>query len=84
MGTMLTPWPSALMTACLLTGSSDRTARLWQIPRIPDNPELIRRWAASSTGLEIDDNGILHHLSQAEWLKARDDLEKLRGDQELP
>jgi WD40 repeat protein len=68
----------------LLMGSYDNTARLWKIPQIPDHPELVRVWAATKTGLALDGQGLVRHLSKAELLKARDDLEKLRGNLELP
>ena len=59
-------------------------ARLLHVRQLPDNAKLIGNWAAVKAGLALDTQGLVRRLSQAEWLKARDDLEKLRGDQELP
>jgi hypothetical protein len=52
--------------------------------QLDDIPVLISNLSAATSGMAMNSQGALHRLSQAEWLKARDDLEKLRGNQELP
>ena len=55
-----------------------------RIPKLPDDPKLINIWVVEETGLKLDSQGFLRPLTQAELLKARDDLKKLRGHQQLP
>jgi WD40 repeat protein len=70
----------------LLTGCEDGTVWKWNAPPspLPSSPQLVAAWAKSRTGMVLEDQRVPRRLSQAEWLRATDELEKLRGDSELP
>jgi WD40 repeat protein/serine/threonine protein kinase/tetratricopeptide (TPR) repeat protein len=60
-------------------------ARFWKVPRpLADDSSRIHAWALARTGLECDPNGFLRQLSQAEWLRAIDELERLDRDRQFP
>jgi hypothetical protein len=62
-----------------LTGSEDRTARLWKLSTVPDNPEQIRLWIEVCTSQHWDQRGVLVPRSYPEWLAARTRLDELGG-----
>jgi WD40 repeat protein len=68
----------------VVTGADDGAARLWRVPQLPENPDLISNWAAVKPGIALNSQGLPRVLSQAECLKAREELERLRGDVNLP
>jgi WD40 repeat protein len=58
---------------------SDGTARLYQIPQpLPNDSAMIRAWARSRSGFELDENGVPRQLSQADWLAAQRESADLR------
>jgi eukaryotic-like serine/threonine-protein kinase len=64
----------------LLTGCWDRTARLWPVPvPVAGAPERVRLWAQVLTGLELDDDGVIHVLDAPTWQERRQRLEDLGG-----
>jgi dipeptidyl aminopeptidase/acylaminoacyl peptidase len=68
----------------VLTGSNDG-ARLWGVVApAPDEPERVRAWVRVRSGKAFDERGVLRPLTQAEWLQARQELDRLGGDWEPP
>jgi WD40 repeat protein len=64
----------------MLTGSADKTARLWRVPQpIAGDPERIILWAQVITGLELDEYGGTRGLDAATWEKRRQRLQELGG-----
>src|SRR5205823_121176 len=63
----------------VLTGSEDKTARLWKFPRFIDDPERIAVWAQVVTGIEADEHSNARILDAEEWQRRRDRLQKLGG-----
>jgi hypothetical protein len=67
----------------VLTGSDDKTARLWRVPRpIEGDPERILLWAQVITGLELDEFGGRRGLDAATWETRRQRLQELGGPPE--
>jgi WD40 repeat protein len=63
-----------------LTGSDDKTARLWHVPQpMRGDPERIMLWTQVITGLEVDELGAVHVLDAATWQERHDRLQKLGG-----
>ena len=64
----------------VLTGSEDKTARLWKVPqRIRGDPERIMLWTQVITGLEVDELATVRVLDAATWQQRRQRLQKLGG-----
>ncbi len=64
----------------VLTGSGDKHARLWETPAPASGSlERIRLWAQVITGMELDEEGIVHRLSATGWEQRRRRLEELGG-----
>jgi WD40 repeat protein len=63
----------------VLTGSWDKTARLWRLPRIAGDPERVALWAQVVTGIDLDEHGEPVTLGAAEWHQRRQRLENLGG-----
>jgi hypothetical protein len=63
-----------------LTGSKDKTVRLWPItgPLIGE-VERINLWAEVVTGMELDDAGTVKVLDAEAWRKRRIRLQELGG-----
>ena len=52
----------------VLTGSHDRTSRLWKVPTaVPGETDRLVLWVQVLTGMELDDNGVFHSSSAEEW-----------------
>ena len=63
-----------------LTGSYDRTARLWSIPEpLEGDIDRIRLWVQVLTDVELDSQGDFHVLDSETWQERRDRLEQLGG-----
>jgi hypothetical protein len=63
-----------------LTGSYDKTARLWKVPQpLRGDPERIKLWTQVITGLEVDDLTAVHVLDAATWEQRRQRLQELGG-----
>jgi hypothetical protein len=57
---------------------TDGKPRLYDVPRpVPDELKTIRCWAKANSGYLADEEGILHQLSQAEWLESQVEVNKL-------
>jgi WD40 repeat protein/tRNA A-37 threonylcarbamoyl transferase component Bud32 len=68
----------------VLSGSRDRTARLWAIPQpMEGKAASITLWVAVQTGMELDDNGVVHVLGAEDWEARRKRLQEL-GRLSLP
>lgn len=64
----------------LLTGSWDRTARLWPVPRpVEGEVERIVLWVQVITGMELDLDGAALELTQQAWQDRRARLQQLGG-----
>jgi tetratricopeptide (TPR) repeat protein len=64
----------------ILTGSRDETARLWETPaRLPDDVPRLAAWVQTLTGLELDEQGVVHALDSAAWRQRRELLSRLGG-----
>jgi WD40 repeat protein len=67
----------------VLTGSDDKTARLWNVPRpIEGDPKRILLWAQVITGLELDEYGGTRGLDAPTWEQRRQRLQELGGPPE--
>jgi eukaryotic-like serine/threonine-protein kinase len=57
----------------VLTGGIDKTARLWHLneTRLPDDLDLLGRWLAVRTKLQIMPDGLIQPLSSQDWESAR-------------
>jgi hypothetical protein len=62
-----------------LTGSQEKVARLWKLPRFTDDPDRIALWAQVITGIEADEHGNARALSGDEWQQRKARLQKLGG-----
>jgi hypothetical protein len=65
----------------ILTGSADRTARLWPVPppTVDGDPAKITLWVQVLTGLELDDEGAVGLLDGRTWRERRQRLDELGG-----
>jgi WD40 repeat protein len=64
----------------LLTGSWDKAARLWPVPApVEGDPERVRLWVEVLTGMELDEDGVIHALEAATWQQRRQHLEEIGG-----
>jgi tetratricopeptide (TPR) repeat protein len=63
----------------VLTGSLDRTARLWDISELPDNLERISIWVKVITGLGLDELGSVSVLDNSTWRERHERLEAQGG-----
>jgi WD40 repeat protein len=60
--------------------SGQRVAYLWTVPvPVPGTAERITLWTQVITGLELDQDGVVHTLDAAAWQKRRQRLEELGG-----
>jgi tetratricopeptide (TPR) repeat protein len=64
----------------LLTGCADKTARLWDMTRLPDEPERVSAWVSLATTLGLDDSDEVKVLDRAALDGSRERLESLGGD----
>jgi hypothetical protein len=56
----------------LMTGSEDKTARLWDGPRLlADEVEQVVLRAQLMTGMELDERGTVRELDVASWLERK-------------
>jgi hypothetical protein len=63
-----------------LTGSRDRTARLWVLPaKVEGSVQQIQLWVDVITGLEMDEARGFHILSEDGWERKRRTLQALGG-----
>jgi eukaryotic-like serine/threonine-protein kinase len=64
----------------VLTGSDDRTARLWPAPvPLAGGVEQLVAWVQVATGLELDAEGVVHELDDAAREQRRQRLQELGG-----
>ena len=64
----------------ILTGSRDRTARLWRIPTpVEGDVERVVLWTQVITGLELDSEGAVRVLDAQTWRQRGKRLEELGG-----
>jgi hypothetical protein len=68
----------------LVVNNGDKTVQIWAMPQLPDARQLVTNWVAVKTGFVLSDLGVVRRVSHSEWLKARDDLEKRRGNLKWP
>jgi serine/threonine protein kinase/WD40 repeat protein len=65
----------------LITGP-DQQAQVWRMPApLKGNPEQIRLWIETLTGMELDSGGALVDLDAQTWNERYDRLQKLGGPQ---
>ena len=67
----------------VLTGSDDKTARLWTVSELPDDLPRVADWAEVVTGLELDEQGSVHALDNAAWRQRRERLDREGGPPEM-
>ena len=64
----------------VLTGSEDKLARLWSVPRpAADEPNRLRLSVEVRTGYYLDTDGNRRELTQAQWLERRQQLDEIGG-----
>jgi WD40 repeat protein len=64
----------------VLTGSQDRTARLWDVAaELPDELERTAIWVEVLTGMELDESGSARVLDNTIWRRRREQLKQLGG-----
>ena len=65
----------------VLTGSYDKTARLWWAvpPLVPGTPERVSLWVQVLTGQELDEYSAVRVLDADTWQERRQRLEELGG-----
>jgi len=64
----------------VLTGSDDGTARLWKVATaVKGDVEQINSWIEMSTGMELDENGVVHVLDAQSWDRRRQRLKDRGG-----
>ena len=64
----------------IVTASGDQTARIWELPPVPDNLDALRAWVKVRTGKTFEDQGTVRDLTRAEWLQSFKDLDSYGGD----
>lgn len=69
----------------MLTGSTDGTAQIWNVPApLTGTAEQVAVWAQLMTGIELDDVGTVGYLSSDEWHERRERLKRLGGTLSIP
>jgi hypothetical protein len=64
----------------VLTGSADKTARLWEVPQpAPNEPARLNAWVHVRTGKTME-KGVLRQLSQQERIREWQRFQALGGD----
>jgi tetratricopeptide (TPR) repeat protein len=64
----------------VLTGSYDSTARLWRVrPPLEGTAQRITEWLVVLTGLELDDDRVVHVLDATRWVKYHQRLHEAGG-----
>jgi WD40 repeat protein len=64
----------------ILTGSRDKTARLWTPPApVEGEVERMALWTQVMTGLELDADGVARVLDAPTWQRRRQRLQELGG-----
>jgi len=68
-----------------LTGSADKTARLWFLPeKVNGSPERLRLWVEVMTWLTMDDLGVvMRRLKPDEWKRKQEELNAQGGAPEI-
>jgi WD40 repeat protein len=62
----------------ILFTCADGQARLYDVPLpLSNDRKMIRAWARAVSDFQLDDKGLLRQLSQAEWLAAQQELQRL-------
>ena len=68
----------------LLAGVFGDSEEVLPVPGLPDEPQRIRLWVETTTGLRRDEQGTLLPLSGREWLERRRKLAALGGAPAVP
>jgi WD40 repeat protein len=64
----------------VLTGSRDRTARVWPLPEpVAGAAGRVRLWAEVFTGMELDEDDVIHGLDASTWRERRTRNEREGG-----
>jgi WD40 repeat protein len=64
----------------VITGSYDRTARLWDVAaELPDDLGRVANWVEVLTGLNLDETGSIQILDNAAWLRGREKVKQQGG-----
>jgi tetratricopeptide (TPR) repeat protein len=63
----------------VLTGCADGTARLWDLPELPDDLDRISSWVEVITGMETDGESHIHLFDMAAWNERRQRLYRKVG-----
>ena len=61
----------------MLTGSADKTARLWDVTELPDEPERVADWVAKATALGLDNGDAVQLVDRTALGTSRELLESL-------
>jgi WD40 repeat protein len=62
----------------VLTLGEDRTARVWSIAHLTQDVQERSPWIEALTGLDLDDEGVIHALDNEAWNKRRQSTQKKR------
>ena len=66
-----------------LTGSYDRTARLWEVPSpVGGDAGRVVRWTQVRTGMRIDPDGVVRALDAPAWEQLRQELGETPDEEE--
>jgi hypothetical protein len=69
----------------VLTGSADKTARLWEVAGpAPEDLQRVRAWVHVRTGKKLDERGGLRTLTHEEWRQDWEALQERGGDWDVP
>ena len=68
----------------VVTASNDKTARVWALPvPVEGTVKQTALWTKVLTGMQLDENGVVHVLDFQTWRQCRQELEVL-GTPALP
>jgi len=66
----------------VLAVCADNSVRPCRVPQVRGDPQQLLLWAQVMSGLELDENGLVHALDEATWRQRRQRLQELGGQLE--